>query len=149
MLIARAAEGQRWMSSYNRNLSSCLAAALIFIFAAALNRSCHRQEVKMEPIGPDVQANLVVFFKTDATADQIYTFAKETIGNPTDRGYESLPGMRTTLLVSVDGHKGYAITFFPEATEAQRRYVRTRVDASPLVFKVVENVIPDEIKTLK
>lgn len=103
----------------------------------------------MEPFGPDVKADLVVFFKTNTTADQMYTFVNETIGDRTEHGYKSLPGMRSTLLVSVDGHQGYAITFFPEATEAQRRYVRSRIAASSLVFKVMENVAPDEIKTLR
>jgi hypothetical protein len=100
----------------------------------------------MEPIGPDVKADLVVFFKKEATDDQIYTFAKENIGDPVDRGYRSLPGMRTTLLVFVDGHEGYAITFFPDATEVERKYVRSRIDASPIVFKVMENVAPSNIK---
>ena len=103
----------------------------------------------MYPIGPGVKADLVVFFKTEATDDQIYTFATHTIADPTDRGYQSLPGMSTVLLVSVDGHQGYAVSFFPEATEAQRKYVRSRIDGSPLVFKVVENIAPKDIKSLK
>ena len=103
----------------------------------------------MQPIGPDVKADLVLFFKTGVTDEQIYTFVQETIGNRAERGYDSLPGMRETLAVSVDGHPGYAIRFFPDATEAQRNNVRSRIDSSPLVLKVFENVVPDDIKTLK
>ena len=136
------------MSSFKCN-RFCVAAALTLTFALGLNASCGRSEMKMEPVGPDVKADLVVFFKTGATADEIYTFAKETIANPTDRGHTSLPGMRETLLVSIDGHQGYAIRFFPNATDAQRKHVRSRIDASPLVFKVMENVVPNDIKSLK
>ena len=136
------------MSSHSPKLKSSFTACLAFMFAVGLN-SCDRPEMEMRPIGPDVKADLVVFFKKDATHDQIKSFVEETISNRTDRGYDSLPGMRTTMLVSFDGHQGYAITFFPNATDAERKYVRSRIDTSPIVFKVMENVAPDDIKTLK
>lgn len=127
---------------------SFFAASLALVLAFGVN-SCRRHEMEMESIGPDVKADLILFFKADTTADQIYTFVQETIGNRTERGHESLPGMRQTLLVSVDGHQGYAIRFFPGATDAQRQFVRSRIDGSPLVFKVFENAAPHDIKTLK
>lgn len=136
------------MSSINHKSALCLATAIL-MFAVGLIPACRRTEMKMEPIGPDVKADLVVFLKKETTDDQINTFVQETIGDRADRGYRSLPGMRRTLLVLVDGHKGYAITFFQDATDAQRKYVRSRIDASPLVFKVIENVAPDDIKEVK
>jgi hypothetical protein len=104
----------------------------------------------MYPIGPSVKADLVVFFKSDATDGQIYNFATRTISDPKDGGDWPLPGIQTTLhLLAIDGHEGEAITFFPEATEAQRKYVRSRIDSSPIVFKVMENVVPSGIKKVQ
>ena len=131
----------RWTSSKVALVSVAILGLLLF--------ACNRPDERMYPIGPGVKADLVVFFKSDATNDQIYAFATKTIADPAERGYQSLPGMSTTLLVSVDRHQGYAISFFPEATAAQRKYVRSRIDASPLVFKVFENVAPKDITSLK
>ena len=111
---------------------------------------CNRPDDRMYPIGPGVKADLVVFFKSDATDDQIYKFVTATISDPKDGGYWPLPGIRTTLsLRAIDGHQGEAITFFPEATEAQRRYARSRIDSSPIVFKVMEDVVPSDIKRVQ
>ena len=138
----------RWLG-----ILGIMAAALIvtssfatFKILDALGRVQYKHE-QMIPIGPGVKADLVVFFKAEATDDQIYTFAKETISTPKRGGYWPLAGIRDTLyILPIDGHQGYAVTFLPEATEEQRKYVRSRVDASPIVYKVIENVAPANIK---
>ena len=104
---------------------------------------------EMIPVGPDQEADLVVFFKSGTTSEEIYKFTNETISTPGERGYRSLPGIwRTFYLLPVDGHEGYAIEFFPNATEQQRKYVKARVKSSPIVYKVLEDVVPEEIKKI-
>ncbi len=128
-------------------------ATIVILLVASLGlflSACNRHDDKMVPIGPGVKADLVVFFKADATDEQIYKFATETISDPKQGGYWPLPGIWTTLhLLAIDGHEGEAITFFPEATEAQRKYVRSRIDSSPIVYKAMENVVPSDIKKLQ
>lgn len=104
----------------------------------------------MRPIGPEVRASLVLYFKKDVTRDQTIAFYDEVLSrpDPEGRGHDHPPGVQSTLLVSTQGHEGYALTFFPNATEEQRRSLRDAIKASPLVYKVFENVSPADIKIL-
>ena len=104
----------------------------------------------MRPIGPEVPASLVVYFKIGVTQAQIRAFSKEVLSrpDPEGRGEYQPPGVQSTLLVSTQGHEGYAITFFPNATDQQRRSLRDTIKASPIVYKVLENVSPADVKTL-
>ena len=114
-------------------------------------QSCHRTESDpVNRIGSDARADLVFFFKKGVSGDEIFEFHRTVIGNPTGEGtgYSSLPGMMTVANVVVADLEGAAINFKPNATEEQKALVAKRVDESPLVFRVYENVVPDEIKDL-
>ncbi|MEP6706493.1 MAG: hypothetical protein ABJC05_03180 [Pyrinomonadaceae bacterium] len=120
---------------------------------ALLSLACPRGgsgQPEMRRIGPDVPASLVMYFKKDVTNAQISAFDKEVLSrpHPEGRGDYQAPGVQSTLLVSTQGHQGYAITFFPNATDQQRQSLRNAMKASPLVYKVFENVTPADVKTL-
>ena len=105
----------------------------------------------MRPIGPEVPASLVLYFKPDVTRDQRIAFSDEVLSrpDPEGRGHNLPPGVQSLLRVrAVQGHEGYAITFFPNATDQQRRSLRDAITASPIVYKVLENVSPADVKTL-
>jgi hypothetical protein len=102
---------------------------------------------QMVSIGPEVKADFVVFFKTDASHDEIERFSNEVLSNPTESGSWPLPGIRMISKVwAVEGHEGYAVNFFPSASAEQRQYVKSRVGSSVIVYRVVEDVIPADIK---
>lgn len=108
------------------------------------------EKQQMVPIGPDVKADLVVFFKVDATHDQIETFWGETLSIKSNKGHTPRPGIRELLrLLPVQDHEGIAVTFFPNATSAQRDDIKARVKSSPLVYKVLEDVAPQDIKSIE
>ncbi len=120
---------------------------------ALLSLACPRGgsgHSEMRPIGPEVPASLVMYFKKDVTQAQISAFSKEVLSrpHPEGRGEYQAPGVQSTLLVSTQGHEGYAITFFPNATDQQRQSLRDAIKASPIVYKVLENVSPADVKTL-
>jgi hypothetical protein len=117
-------------------------------FALVLS-ACTRPDERMYPIGPDVRADLFIIFKTTASPEEVYKFSNETISDPKDGGSWPLPGIHEILHVYVDGREAYAVRFFPGASEDQRKYVRSRIDSSPLVFKVMENVVPSDIKKVQ
>jgi len=108
------------------------------------------EKQKMVPIGPDVRADLVIFFKVDATHDQIESFWEQTLSTKSEKGHWPRPGVRDIMaLVAVQGHEAIAVTFFANATEAERDDIKTGVKSSPLVYKVMEDVVPQDIKTIE
>ncbi len=101
-------------------------------------------------MSPDVNGNLVFFFKKGTSDEQIFEFQRTVIGIPNQNssGYASLPGMMTVVKVIVNGYDGESINFKPNATEEQKAFVKKRVSESPLVYKIYENVVPSRIKDL-
>jgi hypothetical protein len=102
---------------------------------------------QMVQIGPDVKHELVIFFKPDTTHDQIENFWAEVLSYPTQSGHWTRPGIGGILrLFPVQGYEAVAVTFFPSATQAEREDIKSRVHASPIVYKVMEDVVPQNIK---
>jgi hypothetical protein len=106
---------------------------------------------QMVPIGPEVQASLVVYFKHEVTQDQINYFWQNVLSRPNaeGRGYWHRDGIGMLSSVSaVEGHEGVAVNFLANASEAQREEIKREVNSSPIVFKVLENVAPLDVKKL-
>jgi hypothetical protein len=108
------------------------------------------QDDRTVVMSPDVPAELVYFFKKGTGWKEILEFQRTVIGipSPDGAGSSSLPGMGTVVKIDVDGFEGEAINFFPAATEDQKTFVKKRVSDSPLVYKVYEDVIPNQITDL-
>jgi len=103
----------------------------------------------MVPVGPDVRYDLLIFFNTDVTHDQIDTFWNEVLSYPTRDGHWTRPGVGGILRVAaVQGHEGVAVSFFSNATDAERTDIKSRVRSSPIVYRVMENVVPLNIKRI-
>jgi hypothetical protein len=123
------------------------------IFFGLLNLACpfNKREEKMEPIGPGVRADFLIYFKTEATDAETNLFYKDVLSQPSPdgRGYSNPPGVRTVLRLSeVQGHEGVAVTFFPAATKEQRENLKRSVQSSSLVYKILENAVPANVKRL-
>jgi len=107
---------------------------------------------QMVPIGPDVQANFVVYFKPGVTEQQISNFWKNVLSypDPEGRGHYHRDGVGTILRVypALEGHEAVAVSFFANATQAQREEIKRDIDVSPIVFKVLENVAPADVEKL-
>jgi hypothetical protein len=118
-----------------------------------LNLACptDKHEEKMEPIGPGVRADLLIYFKTEATEAETNLFYKDVLSRPSPdgRGYSNPPGVRTVLRLSeVQDHEGVAVTFFPAATKDERENLKQSVHSSSLVYKVLENRSPADVRRL-
>jgi len=106
----------------------------------------------MRPIGSDVKADLLIYLNSNASYDEIDAFVKTLLhrADSRGRGYDLAPGVGMLLAIgSVEGHKGYAITFFPDATREQRDELTRAVRQSPVVYKILENRVPDSVNTLQ
>lgn len=113
---------------------------------------CSRDKEKMIPIGPDIKASLVIYFKTSASHEEINQFVQTVLSkpDPEGRGYYNRDGVRDILKVypPVQNHEGYAVTFSPDATQAQRDQLKAAVSASPIVYKLLENIAPADVKKI-
>ena len=135
------------MNSFQKvSLSICL----VGLFGIACNPS--RPGNEMRRVGPDVQADLLIYFNGDASHDEIDAFDKAVLSkpDPEGRGYDLAPGIGMLLAIGpVEGHKGYAITFFPNATRDQREELMRAVRQSRVVYKILEKKAPDSVHTLR
>ena len=84
------------------------------------------------------------------TSDKILDFHRTVTGipNANSSGYADLPGIMTGVRVLVNGYEGESINFKPDTTDEQKAFVKKRVVESPLIYKVYENVVPNEIADL-
>jgi hypothetical protein len=109
-------------------------------------------ENEMRPIGPTVQADILVYLNSNLSHEEVNSFIKTVLSrpHPEGRGDANAPGVRTQLaLRPVEGHEGIALTFFPNASKEQREELLRSIRASPLVYRVLENTAPDSVTTLK
>ena len=107
---------------------------------------------EMQPIGPTVKADILVYLNSNLSHEEVNTFIRTVLSrpDPEGRGDDLAPGVRTELrLRPVDGHEGIALTFFPNASKEQREELLRSIKASPLVYRVLENTAPDSVTTLK
>jgi hypothetical protein len=124
---------------------------IILVIVTLLATGCFWKDDRMYPIGPGVKANLVIYFKTGVTDRQIDSFFHETLTylDPQGHGYNHKDGVASILrLEPVQNHEALAVTFFENATEGQREQVKSAVQRSPIVYKVLENVIPKDVKKI-
>src|SRR5688572_13478478 len=99
-----------------------------------------QQDDRINVMSPDVRAELVYFFKKGTTWKEILEFERTVTGIPAPNGtgYASLPGMMTGVKININGFEGEAINFQPDATDAEKAFVKKRISDSSLVYKVYE-----------
>jgi len=128
-----------------------IAASTCVVGLALFSSACSRPDERMYPIGPGVKASFVIYFKSGVTDEQVNEFSKRVLSKPRADGRgDNLPdGVQTFLRApTVSGHEAIAITFFANATPEQRQTLIHDVNASSLVYKVLENVAPSDVKSL-
>lgn len=123
---------------------------ITLLIAGLISPACAQPENKvMIPIGPEIQADLVIYFKAGVSSEQVSIFWNEVLSNPHSSGRGTWPkdGIGEMLAVPpVQGHEGVAVRFTRTATETQRERVRAGINSSPLVYRVLENIAPKDIK---
>jgi hypothetical protein len=114
--------------------------------------ACPFRKNEMRPVGPEVKHDLVIFFKVGVSNQQVEEFFDEILArrNPTGTGFRLRAGIREySREHPVDGHEAVSISFFPSATVEERETVMRDVKSSPIVYRVLENVAPADVKKLE
>jgi hypothetical protein len=129
--------------------SSLLKFAAVATFSV-IHLACPFHKDESRPIGPEVKASLVIYFKRGVTNEQIEGFWHKILSrpDPLGRGYYHRDGVGTSsrIFPSVQGHEGVATSFFQDATNEEREEIIRAVRASPIVYKVLEDVAPADVK---
>lgn len=101
--------------------------------------------------GVDVEADVIVYFKTGTKQTQIDDFWDSVLSRPHPSGNGVMPvaGVDSGLRIRpVEGHEAIAIDFTRGATQEQREEVLSAIQASPIVFRVLTDTVPSSVTTL-
>ena len=122
------------------------------LLAVFLILSCTaRQNDELVHFGPDETTDLVFFFRKDTPRKEIENFLmKDGLVSPSQKGsgFVLPDGMVTGFEVIVNDHSGFGLNYKTDATEQHREAIKQRVCNSPLIYKIYENVRPNEITDL-
>ncbi|MBV6497447.1 MAG: hypothetical protein DYH05_08465 [Acidobacteria bacterium ACB1] len=125
---------------------------MLFVFSLVQIPSCKNQnsigkqdEVK-EIFNRDSKVELLFFYKKEATYEQRKYFDENILMKNTDRGQYMREGVKAVFGIDKDGYIGFGITFLRDATKEQREDIKKILTESPLVYRVFEDVVPNEIK---
>ena len=105
----------------------------------------------MRSVGPEVKASLVIYFKSGVSNEQVNTFWEEVLSrrDPSGKGYYHRNGVGDIgRIAPVQGHEGISMSFFPDATKKEREEVTRDIKSSPIVYRVLENIAPAEVKKI-
>jgi hypothetical protein len=125
---------------------------LIFTIASLtlvlqLNTCAQRKkDEKVEWGGPNKTTHLVVFFKKDASYEQIEDFNKNVLSkpHPQGNGYYMKDGIAFLFRLHEGSYEGVGINFSTDATPEQREQLKKTIQESPIIYKVYENAVPSE-----
>ena len=101
--------------------------------------------------GSDVQTSLLIIFNQSVTYQQINEFWEKSLSTPSPygHGYALRPGIMGVFASEViSDHKSIGVDFWPDANKEQQDLIINDVKASPLVYKVIENIVPSSVKTV-
>ena len=113
---------------------------------AGLILSCRREApwVSLTPGRP----NLVVLFRAGTDVKAKNRFLAEEIDDaqrPGSTGEDLRPGIRSLVLTEVGRYEGYVVGLDPRVTELERQRIKQHISASRFVYRVFENVLPEQI----
>lgn len=122
-------------------------AVLSFAASSFLGVACYPNFDYKEELGPNVRTSLLIFFKSDATSQQIQDFWNQVLSTPDPRGgHQLLAGIcgvdRSNI---VQGHDSVAVVFCRNSTLAQQAFIKAQVNASPIVFQMLADVVPNDV----
>lgn len=118
---------------------------IITILLVVLFSAC-QQKVSSELIrfGPDLKVPIVFYFKKGTTREQINHFLENVVGypHPEGKGHNLLKGITGQFSVRNQEYEGYALD---RIDDNERQNILRIINGSPLIYKVFENVVPNEI----
>lgn len=130
---------------------NCWAALIIIICLVMFTSACSVPGLR-ETAGENIETDVIVFFHAGTDDEAISHFWQNVISVPgrQGKGFAPLPGISAIRrAASVQNHEAITIDFTRHASSQQRELVMNKIRASPLVYKVLEHVVPADVRTLE
>ena len=112
--------------------------------------SCGYPETPMRQLrGPNDKVELVFFYKKGTTYEAKRFFEDNIVHKPNldGKGHALQEGVTGLFSIRNSDFEGFAIEFSPQASE-ERQKLKKAIEQSPIVYKVYEDVVPNQIKDL-
>lgn len=108
----------------------------------------NQNEVK-QIFNVDRNVELLFFFKKNISKEAKDTFYENVLNKSVPGGYWPRDGVQALFGIERNGYEGFGITFRSSATKEDRENIKKILTESPSVYRIYENVIPNEIKDLE
>ena len=116
--------------------------ASFFVFGLQINSCNQKGDDKLVELGgPAKRTNVVVFFKKETTNEEMNAFWQNVLKT---EAYK----LALQFRIINNSYEGVGVNFSTDATPEQRERLKKAIKESPIVYKVYENVVPNEIKDL-
>jgi hypothetical protein len=125
-----------------------IVAASIFGFQSSCSQRNAANDRVSEIFNVDGKVELLFFYKKDSSMEARDHFYKNVLNKQVEGGHLPRDGVQALFGIDRNGYEGFGITFRPEAAEEQREDIKKRLKESPIIYKVYENVVPNQIKDL-
>jgi hypothetical protein len=102
---------------------------------------CRKQEENnwVEWGGPNKRTHLLIFFKQGTTNAEVNAFLRDVIDM---EAYNLAFRFRAIK----DDHEGVGVNFSTNSTPEQREQLKRNVSQSPIVYRIYEDVVPNEVR---
>jgi hypothetical protein len=123
---------------------------LFLILIISQISSCGRQpESRMVELkGPEEKKDIVFFYNKNVSHQEQQDFQNNTFYRSTENGYQVILRISSWMRVENSGYIGFSIEFREEATAEHKAEAIRLLKASPLIYRVYENIAPNDIKAL-
>ncbi len=116
-----------------------------------LGKVRYEKEDRMIELGSDMPKGLVILFKKQTSLEQREQFRSEILYKPpSERGHSLVDGVCMLAgALKVQDYDAVEVRFCADSNDSQRAQLKAKVKASLIVFKVFEDIRPNEIKSVK
>ena len=130
------------------NIRNLALISILLTATLAQAQSCGRDQEVKKIFTLDSKVELIFFFRKDIQREERDKFYENALNRPVAGGYWPRDGVKSTFGIDRDGYEGFGITFQEDATKEQKDEIKKLLKESPLIHKVYENVIPNQIGDL-
>jgi len=120
---------------------------LVAVLLGVMVATCRQRDAPWVSIVPG-KPNLVVLFKAGTDLKNQNRFLAENVFDsprPGKVGTDLRRGLHSLVLTEVGHHQGYVMGLDPALPENERQRIKQQMLASPFVYQVLEDVLPEQI----